>query len=318
MTAQTATAKTTITDQALSRVPGYKQAAATLDTLTVWRANRPAAPDLPDPDTALWEAARAGRDLPDTLGRMYVDREREAEAHAKVTAELNHAITSARNEVENTLRDGGSTALAWLHERITTLAATVADTANSLKGATTAEQAITTGRAAAWATLTGAVTDVDEIRTAQRRLYLAHYGTGIGPWTTTYQRAMFSVGLLANSLDHDAAWHAHRFAQRNRTSDLRDLRQHRAWLLSTPEPPHPSGVDRLTWWPTADRGAYLIWAVTVPGVWVPTVDQLEAAWEAANGATVAPRDGGNIGIDDQLKAAAAARRRYYEVTATKP
>jgi hypothetical protein len=312
------TVKTTITDQALSRVPGYKQAAATLDTLTGWRANRPAEPDLPDPAAALWDAARAGRELPVDLGRMYVDREREAEGHAKVTAELNHAINSARIALEATLRDGGSHALTWLHGRLTTLATTVADTAVSLKGATTAEQAIAAGRVAAWTALTGAVAEVDEIRTAQRRVYLAHYGTGVGPWTTTYQRAMFSVGLLANSLDHDAAWHAHRFSQRNRTSDLRDLREHRAWLLSTPEPPHPSGVDRLTWWPTTDRGAYLIWAVTVPGVWVPTIDQLEAAWEAANGATVAPRDGGNIGIDDQLKAAAAARRRYYEVTATVP
>jgi hypothetical protein len=257
---------------------------------------------------------------------LFIDQEDAARGYNRGTAEIARAVADAQAQLDAVIRDGAPTALDFLGEQMQDLAEEVRELAGPLGTVTTAEQAVTSGKAGAWADLLAAAETYDEIRSAQRTLTVAHYPADV--WVNTAQRAMFAVGLLANSLDHEAVLVDHRRAQRNRCPDRSvplELVEYKGWLVAAAKPTYESATARRTWWPSgADKGAYVLWACTVPGVWVPTPDELDAAWAAATAATAAivdPGGGGmrgGISIDAQLANAATARTNYYTITGARP
>lgn len=329
-----------IAEAAKAAIPGYTDAKRYLDTLTRWKAEHPRFAEVADPFEEFRAAARAGGELPADVGQRINDSERAILAHQRTAAEIVNAHSEARNEVANVLRDGADYALEHLHREILKRQDTIREAAKTLDGVTSSDQAMRNAtHREAWGQLAAAVDDVDQIRTTQWSLYKDRAGSGEGWYDVKVKYA--SVAFLTNALDYDPELVAYRHqqARRIRPDRFPELEEHATWLTSTPATPWPKADYDSPWWPTDDHTGYLMWATRVTSLWVPTIDQIQDAHDAAIGAALDVGNGGNkylagttyredeaghltrareTTIGRGLEQAKEDRARYYKITGGTP
>lgn len=312
-----------IAEAAKAAIPGYTDAKTYLDTLARWKVEHPHTAAVVDPLDEFRATARSGGELPTDIGQRINDSERAVLAHQRTAAAIFQAHNEARNEVANVIRDGADHALEYLHREILKRQDTIREAAKTLDGVTSADQAMRNAtHREAWAQLAAAVDDVDQIRTTQWSLYKDRVGDGQGWFDTQLQYA--SVAFLTNALDYSRLLTDHRRASRvqMRPDIVEDVAEHAEWLDNFPAPRYEQATRGTPWWPTDDHTGYLIWATRVTSLWVPTIDQIEAAHEAAKAAT-APLGGSGHGpapanLHASIRRAKEARETYYKITGGTP
>lgn len=240
--------------------------------------------------------------------RAIIAAEREDQAIGILREHLASELFNLRTSAAVTTLDTDAQAeiIDYLSSELERVIADAREADATLGDATDATEAIRRGLTDAWAKLDNAVKDYDAIRTAQAETY-ALSAPSEQPNAQHYLR---TVGLLADALDTDHYWTLRRrFAARESPTDYPDEKNWVNWLNDIPDIDAWPAIHEGHW-PTADRHAYLRWAVTHAKPWVPSFMDAKTAYLAAYSATAPTLGNGDTSSLTEARAA------YREVTAT--
>lgn len=310
------TSPANIRDEAFTRIPDYHATNTALAHATQWEktlyAERAAfRPITADTDAALREAAYNQGELPRDAGKAEREAVQEREDHAALLARVSTLKEHLKVTLEATLKDHAGTALTYLNGELRTLAADVATNAADLTGLEDLETIVKEGgpRLKAWQQLAGYLERYDTIRATQREIVTRSLRNDVGD---AGSRWLYTVGLLADALDKDAHWINARNSNYRGGYSHRVMVEHNDWLSmdTTGKPSWPSTLEHRDWFPTPKREAYLLWVCTQATPWVPTLDQLRDAHDAATSAVQ------SVSTLNAAEYALNARKRYAEITGT--
>ncbi|WP_455835389.1 hypothetical protein [Pseudarthrobacter siccitolerans] len=313
----TKTAPADIRAEAYNRITGYRDTEAALAHATQWEkdlyAERAAFTSITiDTAAAFRDAAYNQGAVP----REAAKAEREA---AQERADFNttlERVTGLKNELKTTLEsilaNHADDALEHLNTELSELVEEVRGNAEGLHGLEDVEAIVREGGAKlkAYQQLSAYLKRYDDIRAAQADITTrALRNNGVSDSGT---RWLYTVGLLADALDKEEHWLLLRNGAYRGIFAGGAGQQYEEWLSlkTTGKAAWPSALERRSWHPTPRREAHLLWACTDATPWVPSLAQLQEAYDAAT-ASAQPAQ-----TLTTVEYATAARAKYRKVTGT--
>lgn len=239
----------------------------------------------------LINSLRSSGTAPGTLRTDLVKQQAlERAAHDEMEL-LGRAVRTLLSERTDTYTGGADAALAWLHDHLTALTASVKDLAPDLVGISTSDDAVRAGGKAltAWSQLAQLVDQYGEIRTAQRVFTREARGTA-----ANLHRDIFQAGTTKRPAD--PGWQIAAGAPHTTSLMTGSVRlDTEAW------PGTITDTDEMmnAVVPSTSPAAYLLWLAERGDAWVPTSSQLSAALNARSEAL--QRKPQAVGPDGRLR-----------------
>lgn len=297
----------TITANALARIPGYAEQGAAIERLKdeLKRINAQPLQQRINVDYYV-DAALNGEEFPKDVAK-YNRIIHERNEHRSLSAYMiKEAIRTLNDNKKNLLLDHADKGLAYLDDELTKLMEQIRELHKVLGSIRTAEQVLSANDekvTQAWKQRIPLTANYEEIRNAQKALS--------SPGLDEQRFVVAAVGHIRNSLELSAYWLTKRtnntdiYAARDQLPGVRNFDE---WLGAGSPAKYPQTTSTF---PDADHWGYLVWLATEATPWVPQIDQLTAAFAAANTA---------VGRVDyrSFKTQEQARDEYFRIVGEKP
>jgi hypothetical protein len=302
---------------AFDAIPRYTRTVAGAELAKKYRNGDPnrntnsLEPAMADAVREAEELIAAGEDIPLSLGEKLEAAERADRAMQLRSIAVQRASAALRIDLDEVVQDGYEHAYAVLGRHLDELVAEVQDLAPHVAGIRDTYDAQQKGDSN-WARLLHLVTEYDEIRSTQLEIFQL-----VDTDRSTAARRFGTFGLYADAHDVTPLWQRLRSNAARNSEPQNDLgRAYIDWLRDDKSDKRPASLwldqaadvePALTWWGSGDRAAELIWIATTTHPWIPTVDQVNSAYDAA---TASVRRVARIPIPAMLE----ARHRLHTVT----
>lgn len=298
---------TTLHAQAFDLIPEHANLTAALERIATESRNTKAIPSAGLPDFA--ELALSGDEFPADVLSAELNRQQLAQNQIARGKMFKAAQVELERRRIESVQQNSPAAFEFLGRKLKSLVEEVVATADELGTLRDGQRILDQGsddQINLWRNAKDLVTRYKEIREVQFSVYRQCV-------ESAEAHKFYSVGLLRNSLDYSDYWVKQRSeAYMTKASNDQDqgVVNYNEWLTTPGDKTTAYKRDIL---PVGviEHIPYLLDLCVNHELWVPTVDQLVTAWEAAN-STAQPVS------YDRLKGMEESRHDYYEVTGASP
>jgi hypothetical protein len=268
---------TSVSARAYAAIPGYNRLSDALDRLRD-HATTLAVSTVQTADeirAEVHEQLVSGQPVPDGIGARLAAAELDQQHRQTEARFLGWQAGSQRvgiygqiqSEREQLVRQHADQALKVLADELDDIITVVIAADPVLGGVTTAEAALRAGdqQAAAWRSLSDAVTRYDAVRTAQHQVLIS-----AGHEVARCRPDCEDAGFIRNPIAFDPRWQARIEGEEQALSD--------AVIVARSPWPAPRPTRGSAHWPTNNRHGYLRWLAAGPAEpWLPTRSALRRA-----------------------------------------